>query len=100
MTRSAIIRGLRRAILQRTAKEHRRELQTLLAALEDQFATVMEETSTNAYQEGAKAERARLEQQYAGGFDLGYKHGLERALGSVGQPARRLDDDELLVPTS
>ena len=98
MNRSTLIRGLKRALLGRVPPEQRAEAGVLLAALEDQYAALMSSVETAAYQEGVTAERQRHEKAEASGFDLGYQHGLQRALGSVGAPARRVDDDDLVAP--
>jgi hypothetical protein len=95
MTRSTIIRGLKRAILRRVPGAATSEVRVLLAALEDQYSALMSTVQHEAFEDGAATERKRQAQVQASGFDLGYQHGLERALGSVGQPARRIDEDEI-----
>lgn len=98
MTRRTLIQGLRRAILRRVRSAERAEVFAFLALLEDQYSALMSAVQQESYQEGVTAERKRQEQAEASGFDLGYKHGLERAIGNIGQPARRVDEDELAVP--
>jgi hypothetical protein len=97
VTRLNVILGLERLVLARVPKEHRREVRAAQVAIRQMWIIAMADGEQAAYAAGQTAERERDEAREESGFNLGYQHGLDRAIGSTGAPARRLDDDDLFT---
>src|SRR5687768_14337116 len=96
-TRATIIRGLKRAVLKHVPKARRAEARLLLSTLEDQYAALLGNTETAAYDEGFQAARKKYEpasvKQEA--FKVGYVDGCHSVLGRIGAPAQERHDDDI-----
>jgi hypothetical protein len=92
--------GLQRLILRIAPKEARSDVRAQLLAIEKAWTVIVEDEIRAAYVRGQREVEDCQAGKEKSGWDLGYQHGLERALGQVGVAARRLDDDELTVPVS
>ena len=100
MTRGAILRGLKRQLMNHVRPGAKPAVTVLFAAIEDQWAAIMSNAETEAYNRGVRLEQERQASSEKSGFQMGYQHGLERAIGHTGSPARRLDDDDLTISPS
>lgn len=91
---TGILKGLNRIILARVPAEHRRNVAAAQGAIQEIWCAALTDSIDEAYARGVKDERERQASVEKSGFDLGYKHGLDRAIGQVGQSARRVDEDD------
>src|SRR5688572_3709898 len=100
-TRSTLIRGLKRAVLNHVPAADRADARLLLSTLEDQYAALMSTTASAAYEEGFAAAREKYQPEAIkqDAFQVGYRDGYSAALAKIGEPARaRVDDDETAEP--
>lgn len=100
MRRIDIITGLNRAIRRRVPKAHQAEVRSMQEAITHIWTAAVEADREEAYAAGVKAAEQRHAESQESGWQLGYRHGLDRAIGTTGSPARRLDDDDLTMSPS
>jgi hypothetical protein len=101
MTRHAAIKGLRRLITACATPTKRRRVRLLLVLLDDQYASVVNDAETSAFEEGVQAHHKSPETGYRDGWERGYKSAIDEVLARTGSPAiARLEgaDDEGPMP--
>jgi hypothetical protein len=100
MTRGSLINALQRSILRRVPKEDRPDARAQLIAIDEAWNVIVEDSIRSAYAKALREAEDQDEQQRKAGFQLGYDHAIERVMGQVGAPARRVDEDDLTASVS
>lgn len=100
MTRATLIADLHHAVLRRVRKCDRRDVRAQLVAIDEAWSAIVETSIRSAYANGQQETEAQHAANEKSGFEMGYAHGLERAIGQVGAPARRVDEDDMTAPVS
>lgn len=90
-----VVNGLNRAVLRRVPKQYRAEVRVMLTAIQHIYAVEMDADKRAAFLSGLNAEHQQEAASQQRGFDLGYQHGMNQAIASVGTAALRVDDDQL-----
>lgn len=101
MTRATLICGLTRALLRQVPIAHRREARIMLAALDDQYASLINDVERLAFEDGRKAgQQPDAETGYKDGWQRGYDDAVKDVMGRIGSPAITPSDDELIGVTT
>ena len=94
-----MITGLNAAILTRVPPEYHAEVATMQAAITQAYESTLHSAEARGFAKGIETAEQCEEVNHVSGFEAGYCHGLAEAIGHVGSPAHRLDEEEGVQPS-